>query len=512
MIPKQNLGGMKMKKFVSVLLVSALLLTVCASVALGRDEQHLVVVTAAFPVLVDPGRTNDLGSSLVNRQWAETLVMFATPAFDIVPHLAESWHMPDPQTLIMNLRRGVKFHNGDEMRASDVAFSLMRAIQEPRVRFILEMIESVDVIDDYTAQINLNIPFAPILGHLTHLGASILPERVVTELGDDFHNSPIGTGPFMVNSIVLGDHVELIRHENYWGTPPTVDRLTIRTIPEAANRLIEVETGAAHIAMGIAAHNLPRLQEDPNLDYNRMFALRNHHMGMNLNHPALADIRVRQAIRYAIDKPALVQTVYQGTGRVINSVMVGIPGTVEFEPIEYNLDRARELMAEAGFADGLTLSLWCNVNNQWDTDKAVIIQSMLAEIDIDVEIVASEFSVFMPGANAGRHDLFLHGHTNPPADPDYALIRFHSSSVGGTGNRYFMSHSEVDRLIEQGRIELDPAARLEIYAEAQRLLWEHVPAIWISQGEDLLAIAPGLGGFINFPIATPRFWTVTLPE
>jgi len=500
-----------MRKLVSVLLFSALVFTFCASADPARAEQHLVVVSAGFPVMVDPGRSNDLASSLVNRQWAETLVMFATPAFDIVPHLAESWHMPDPQTLIMYLRQGVMFHNGDEMRASDAAFSIRRALEEPRLRFILEMIESVEVIDDFTLQINLEIPFAPILGHLTHLGAAVLPERVVTEMGDGFANSPVGTGPFMVNSIVLGDHVELARNENYWGTAPTVDRITIRTIPEAANRLIEVETGAAHIAMGIAPHNLSRLQDDPNLDYNRMFALRHHFMGFNVERPGLSDIRVRQAINHAIDVPALVAAVYQGTGRVTNSVTVGVPGTREFEPIEFDLDRARELMAEAGFSDGLTLSLVCNVANQMDTDKAVIIQSMLAEIDINVEIVAAEFAVFLTAANSGEYDMFLHGYTNPPADLDYSLMQFHHSAIGWS-NRFFMRNAKIDDLLDQGRSELDPVRRLEIYAEAQQLIWDYSPAVFISQGEDLLAVAPGLGGFVNFPIATPRFWTVTLPE
>ena len=501
-----------MKKLVSALLVSALLLAVCASAALSSDEQHLVVVTAAFPVLVDPGRTNDLGSSLVNRQWAETLVMFATPEFDIVPHLAESWHFEDPQTLIMNLRRGVKFHNGDEMRASDAAFSIMRALEEPRIRFILEMIESVDVVDDFTVQINLHIPFVPILAHLTHMGAAVLPERVVRELGEDFHNSPVGTGPFAVNSITLGDNVELVRHENYWGVPPTVDRITIRTIPEAANRLIEIETGQAHIAMGIAPHDLPRMQEDPNLDYNRAFALRNHHLGFNVEHPALSDIRVRQAIRHAIDIPVLVEAVYRGMGRIVNGVMVGVPGIVEFEPFEFNLDRARELMAEAGFADGLTLTLVCNVNNQWDTDTAVIVQGMLAEIGINVVIEASEFAVFMSRANAGQHDMFLHGHTNPPADPDYALVQFTSGGIGGAGNRFFMRNEEIDRLFAASRSEVDPAKRAELINEIQKLVWEYSPAVWITQGEDLVGITPGLSGFVNFPINTPRFWTVVLPE
>lgn len=502
-----------MRKVLVVLLVLVSFFISCA-----RDNivtlapGHLQVVQAGFPVSMDTTRSNDLASSMVNRQYAETLVMFATPAFDLVPHLAESWEMPDPQTLIMSLRQGVMFHNGDEMKASDVAFSLMRGVNSPTVRFILEMIESVDVLDDHTVQINLNVPFAPILGHLTHLGAAIVSERAVMEMGDDFANRPVGTGPFMVESMGLGEFVELVRHENYWGRLPEIERITIRTIPEAANRLIEIETGGAHIAMGIAPHNLPRLQADPNLDYFRIFALQMHHMGFNFRNPALADIRVRQAINYALDVPAIVETVFQGTGRPISGPMVGIPGSLTFDPHPFNVGRARELMAEAGFADGLTLSLWSNVANQVDTDQAIIIQNMLAEINIDVEIVAVEFATFASRTHAGDHDMYLHGWTNPPADPDYAMILFHSNSIYGTGNRMFYSNPEVDRLLDLGRMELDPARRLQLYEEAQQLIVADMPAVWILQSEALVSIAPGLRNFVNFPINTPRLWDITLPR
>jgi len=480
----------------------------------GEYGGTLVVLAPSFVTSLDTTRSNDVQSSSMNRQYAETLVMFDSD-FNIMPHLAETWYFynDDPQTLRMNLRQGVLFHNGDEMRASDAAFSIMRGVESPITNFILNMIDSVDVIDDFTIQINMNIPFVPILGHLTHLGSSIVSERAVNELGDDFGNRPVGTGPFKFESMVLGEGVELVRFEDYWGQRPGVDRISFRVVPEGVNRIIEIETGNAHIAFDIPPHDLRRLQEDPNLDYDRRMTVRMHHMGFNLESGGpLEDIRIRQAINYAIDVDLLVDTVFQGIGRVANGPMVGTPGTVEFDPWPYNPDRAMELMAEAGLADGFTLTLHVNIGSQADTDVAAIVQNMLAQVGIQVEIVALEFATFIESLNRGDHDMYLIGHTNVSADPDYGLILFHSSSIGTASNFFFLRDAEIDRLLDEGRQELDPATREAIYVEAQHRIYDMVLGVYYLWAEELVAISPNLHGFVNFPIRTPRLWDLTISD
>ena len=499
-----------MKKVLAVLLVGALFFVSCERDDPAANRTHLVVAASAFPASIDTTRSNDVNSSLVNRQYAETLVIFdSADEWNIVPHLATSWEMPDPQTLIMHLRRGVLFHNGDEMRASDVAFSLMRGVNAPIVRFILEPIKSVDIIDDFTVRINLHSPHVPILGHLTHLGSAIVSERAVREMGDDFANSPVGTGPFKFYSMSLGQSVELVRFEDYWGPLSGVERITFLTIPEAASRLIEVETGAAHIAIGVSPHHFSRLQSDPNLAYYRAMTLRNHHMGFFVESGPLADIRVRQAINHTIDVDAIVDSISLGLGQRITGPLVGIEGIVDFPPAEINLDLARRLMAEAGHAGGLTLSLWVNAGNQLETDMAVIIRNMLAEIGINVEIEAVAFATWAAGTTAGAHDMFLHNWGNVTADPDYGLMIYHENAIGGA-NRFFYRNPELNRLLDAGRAELDPAERLRIYEEAQRIIVEDVLAINIWQAEELICISPNLRGFRNFPIGTPRLWHVYL--
>jgi len=198
-----------------------------------------------------------------------------------------------------------------------------------------------------------------------------------------------------------------------------------------------------------------------------------------------------------------------GLGQRAASPMVGLEGMINFPATQVNLPRARQLMAEAGYAGGLTLDLWVNMSNQVETDMAVIIRNMLAEIGINVEIVAVEFATWAAGTVAGSHDMFLHNWGNVTADPDYALGIFHEIGIGGS-NRNHYRNPQLNSLLDRGRAELNPAARRQIYNEAQQVIHDDVVAIFLWQPEELICISPRLRGFVNFPIGTPRLWHVTL--
>ena len=476
----------------------------------AQPDEQLVFVVSSFPLSLDNALANEWNAHRINMNMVETLVKFDGPDYNIVPLLAESWDFQDPQTVIFNLRQGVLFHNGDEMRASDVAFSIMRGVNSPPVRFILDTIESVDVIDDFTVQVNLNTPFVPILSHLTHPGAAINSERAVREKGDDFANHPIGTGPFQFGSMMLGNYVELVRFDDYWGEPAGVASIRLIVIPEAASRLIAVETGAAHLAFDISPHDIPRMRESPYMTYDITPIARLHFLGLNhesATAPALQDPRVRQAINHAIDVPAIIAAVYQGLGRITHGPMIAIPASLEFEGIEFNVDRALELMEEAGYADGFPLSLWVNADNQLEVDTAVILQNMLGQIGIDVEITSAEFATFLASINAGEHDAYVLSWTNMTFDPDYALTLFHGSSRPSP-NRFRYHNPELDRLLDLGREEMDPALRLEIYHQAQEIIVQDMPAVFLMQAEELTALSPNLRNFLNFPVSTPRLANV----
>jgi len=309
----------------------------------------------------------------------------------------------------------------------------------------------------------------------------------------------------MFDSMVLGDHINLVRFDDYWGEPSGVDMVTFRVVPEVTNRLIEIETGAAHVAFDISPHHIPRLVEDPNLAYDRASSLRVHWIGFNAQSEPLQDVRVRRAINYAIDTEAIVDNVHMGLGWPAHGPLVGIDGAADLGPVDFNPDRARELLADAGYADGLSLSLWSNVATQSDTDMGIIVQNMLAQVGISVELVPVEFATFVEGINSGQHDMYAANWGNVTADPDYGIAPlFHSSNFGGGGNRHFYHNPEVDRLLDQGRLELEWAVRYEIYQEVQEILRYDAPGVFVWQTEELVGLSPELSGFMNFPIRSPR--------
>ena len=193
----------------------------------GQANTHTVAL-ATMPTNLDPQMTNNLHSSMVQEHIFNQLVAVDSE-MNTVPALAENWVWDEPTRLRIFLRRGVRFHNGDEMKASDVKFSLDRARASPFVGFMVNMIQSVETVNDREVLINLDYPFEPLVSHLAHMGTSIVSERAVRELGGVGHSlTPVGTGPYKVANIVLGDLIELTRWNNYWGTPPGTQNLAFR--------------------------------------------------------------------------------------------------------------------------------------------------------------------------------------------------------------------------------------------------------------------------------------------
>jgi peptide/nickel transport system substrate-binding protein len=309
----------------------------------------------------------------------------------------------------------------------------------------------------------------------------------------------------------LGDYIELERFDDYWGDPAGVEKLRIVVIPEGTNRLIEVETGAAHIAYDISPHHLQRMIDSTSMTYDRAQVPRYHFLGFNHEVPYLQDIRVRQAINHAVDVQAIMDSVYLGVGTLTHGPLVGLPAVIDFDPFEFDLDRAKELMAEAGYADGFSLTLYNTSDNQQEADTSVILKNMLSQINIDVEIVSVEFATFLQAVTAGEQDMHVLSWNNSMADPDYGLTLFHSNNIGAS-NRWRYNNPDLDRLLDLGRKELDPAKRLEIYHEAQRVIVADVPAVFLMHGEELVALSPKVRGYVNFPIRQSRLQDVTLVD
>ena len=473
-------------------------------------QDTIRILSASMPVSLTPWGSNDSASSEVNKQIYSHLFVLDYNTFEVVPErgLAVEWDQPDAMTTNIRIREGVVFHNGQPLTAHDVAFSLRAGGESPHSEAFLGMIADAVAHDNYNLTVYTEMPFAPIIRHLAHTAAGIVPENVYTALGTDaFSDNPIGSGPFMFDSLHPGDRVELVGNPHYWGNVPVLERLIYQVVPDAGVRLAEVQAGTADIALAINPADVPVAEGSPYSQVIRRLNLSTTYIGFNATAPHISNPLVRQAINYAVDSRAIVDMVFMGTNAPVDGPLAPIVwGFSPQEPFDVNLERARELLIEAGYnpnpgePGGFSTTIWYNIPNQQREQIAEMVAFTLASLNIQAEVVGMEWASYLQETEQGNHDMFILGWVSVTGDADYGLFpTFHSSNFGPGGNRTFWYFPALDALLEEGRSEVDPSRRLEIYAEAQRMIRDNAPWIFLAQGETLIAANPNLRGFVINP-------------
>lgn len=473
-----------------------------------RDE--LMIVMGAMPITLDTTLSNDIPSAQIRHMIFDPLIRLDPSDMSLIPWIATDWDMPDGYTLNLQLRDDVYFTNGDPLTARDVQFTFERLVEAPVTRALFEMIESVEIHNDHNITMHLNEPFVPILFQLSMNQAGIVSERAVLEFGDDFPNNPVGSGMFMYDHTVLGDRVVLARNDNFWGDAPAIREMTFRVVPEMANRFIEVETGAADIALAISHTDINRAEATDSVVLHRRINFSNNFIMLNTQRPPFDDVRVRHAINHALDIEAIAAIAFGGTGAVSTGPLTPLHlHYIDVEPFEFNVELARELMAEAGFPNGFSTTIWSNAGNQQRADVAEMVQNQLREIDIDVSVEIIEWATYLELTGAGEHYMCILGWVGGNTDPNTGLfMTYHSSNAGSPGNRSFYHNPEVDRLLMEGRGAVDYAERAEIYAEVQRLIRDDAPMVFLHVGEEIALSSPYVRGFAPAPTQLPWFWEV----
>lgn len=490
------------KKF-TVLLVFCLAMVLSFSAFAGA-ETNLVVTQMYDAVSLDPHGENDQASSRVRRQLYDTLVI-QDGDLNIIPGLAESWEHVDEVTWEFHLRPNVYFHNGEELTAYDVKFTFDR-LRDPDTAapgsFIVGFMDKVEVVDPLTVRITTDGPFAPMLAHLSHGVTGILNQTAVEEAGEDYGTTVVvGTGAFIFDSWSAGSHITLVKNPDYWGHVAEVDKVTFRSIPEGTVRAIELETGGVDIAMGIEPIDEPRMMDNPNVNVIRTPGLGADYVGFNCEKPPFDNVLVRQAINHAIDMDLIIEVVYAGQGvRAVSPISPTVWGAnPDLEGYEYDPEKARELLAEAGYADGFKTSVWTN-SNPLRMQAAEIIQADLAEVGIEMEVEIMEWGPYLAETGEGKHDMFILGWTTVTGDADYGLFPlFHSSTYGPSGNRTFWSTPRLDELLSGARANSDPDERLEMYHEAQEIIAEGAPWIFMRAPINVDGARTNISGFEPHP-------------
>ncbi|MCF2699370.1 glutathione ABC transporter substrate-binding protein [Fusobacterium mortiferum] len=500
------------------LLVSSLVLSMLF-LACGQEEKKiekkdtLIVAQGADARSLDPQKAIDTPSVRVYQQVYDELVE-KDDNLNIIPGLAESWENIDEKTTIFHLRKDVKFHNGEKLTAEDVKFSIERMKEQPTVAFLVTEIEKIEVVDEYTVKVITKSGFGPLLSHLSHPGAAILNKKAVLEKGDSYGQHPIGTGPYVFENWQSGDRVTLKANPDYFMGKTPVENVIFRVIPEGTNRSIALETKEVDIAYEIDPIDIDRIKENGEFNFLMQQSLGNAYIGINILKEPFTNPKVRQAMAYAINTQDLIDVVYKKTASKANAPIGPlVPGYNEkAKNYEYNIEKAKELMKEAGYPNGFKTTIWVNDNNI-RKDIATILQDQFRAIGIDLTIETLEWGAYIDRTARGEHEMFLLGWVTVTGDADYGLYPlFHTSAHGRPGNRSFYSNLEVDKLLDFARTSTNQAERMEAYKKVQEIVQEDLPIITLVNQSQNVATQKDIENFTINPTGFYELYNVNFSE
>jgi peptide/nickel transport system substrate-binding protein len=469
------------------LLACCLLLLSCRRP--GSDPSTLVFLLESSPVSLDPRIGTDAFSERLHGLLFNSLVRRDMHA-DLVPDLALSWENPDPLTYSFHLRRGVRFHDGRPLTAADVKYTfesiLSGAVNTVKRRQYqnISQIEtpSVDLVIFRLKESNAGFLWLLSLGEI-----GIVPEGA----GADCARQPIGTGPFKFVGMREDDHVVLSRNPDYFGGPPRLERIEFKIVPEAIVRALELRNGSADLALNeLTPDVVHALQSDKKLRIIENPGTTYKYLAFNLQDPILKNLKVRQAIAYALDVPAMIRYLWRGQGDPASGILPPDCWAYEPEVRKYPRDLllARKLLDEAGYPDPdgsgtlprFTLT-YKTSTEELSRLEAMVIQQQLREVGIGVEIRSFEFATFYADIARGDFQMYSLRWIGDNLNPDILDTVFNSRNVPPGGkNRGHYLNSRVDELIQRSRTELDRNTRKEYYSEIQKLVAEDLPylSLW----------------------------------
>ncbi len=486
--------------------------------ALNTDVQSL-----------DPQIQNDTTSEQVVKMLYNTLLKFEDDG-TVVGDLAESWSVSeDKLTWTFNLKQGVKFHNGKELTSADVKATFDRALNAEagglRTTEIIKMFTAVEAPDPYTVTITTDGPYGPMESLMCNMSLGIMDADYIEQYGLDLGTSvegENGTGPFKVVSWERDQEIVVERFDEYFGTPAKLQTVVYTVIPEAASRVIALETGEVDVIDKPTNEDLERLEADTeNFTVLRKPTISQRLFRFGCNDPIISNTKVRQAIVYAIDRQAIIDALFTGSAYPSTAPLAPVTfGYSDLGEIEQDLELAKSLLAEAGYPDGFDTKIVTTERYQNGIELAEIISQQLAEIGINAEIEVWEWSALSAswnGITADEFDqpIFIMGAGPSMRDADGGLRGLYTTSETGLNDRNygFYSNAEVDALIEQGMQETDQQKRVEIYKEAMEILYREDPvAFWLFDMYGLAITSSKVEGVTLSPISTITFENATVKK
>ena len=502
-----------MKKRILAVLIAAVMTISSAigAVSVSAAEEPvkggtLTISLAASPGKLDPVLYTGVYEGQVIKQICDNLIEYNSDLSEFVPCLATEWSTPDEgKTYVFKIREGVKFHPGEyqdgrELTAEDVAYSLNRSATESTSNR-LAMLEKAEVTGDYEVTCTLKTVDASFLTALTDAGNVIVPQEEVEGWGADFGAHLVGTGPFMMESFELDVQTVMKKNADYWMAEPNVDKLVFKVITEATQAANALQTGEIDMATDLKGEAVQIIRDSEDFTLLETPGLHVAYLYFNMEQGATADERVRQALIEAINVEEMVAALYK-YGEATPASLPLPPGswgydeTLEGTIPTYNPEHAKELLAEAGYADGLELDLYIS-DTEVRQNMAVLVQAYLAQVGVTLNIHASEWAAFSEVAMSNNADIFGMSWTWYP-DPFFFLNKiFATSEWGGIGNGQHYSNEEVDSLLQQALEVSEQEERAALYKEALAIITADLPGLFYANEGVIYGVSGNVHDFVQ---------------
>ena len=510
---------MKFVKAALPLLFSGALLAAGAAQAAQKDVT--VAVASTFTTL-DPYNASDTLSQAVVKSFYEGLFSFDKD-MKLVNVLAEGYEASsDGLVYTVKLRQGVKFQNGEDFNAEAVKINYERVMDKKNSlkRYVLfSNIDRIDVVDAHTVKFTLKKPFSAFINQLAHPSGGMICPKELEKWGAQIAFHPCGTGPFVMKDYNPAEVLKVEKNPNYWRAGyPKVDSITFKPVVENSTRVAMLLTGEAQYAFPLPAEQVKQIEKRDAVRVDVTPSIITRYVEMNMTKKVFQDVRVRQALNYAINKEALVKVAFNGYADPATGVApMNVDYAVKLGPWPYDPKKARELLKEAGYPNGFRVTLWSGYNHSTAMKIIQFLQQQLAQVGVKADIRALEAGqrtalVESVTPEKSEHQLYYIGWSSSTGEMDYAIrpLLATSSFTPNDSNDSYYSNKMVDEKLMEALATTDRAKKVELYSDIQKQIWNDAPWIFLVTEQNIAGAAKNLTGFYIQPDASFNFTELEL--
>ena len=503
-------------------LVAALALTAAFASPAFAAKDVVAAVASTFTTM-DPYDANDTLSQAVVKSFYQGLFGFDRN-MKMMPVLAESYEPgKDGLTYTVKLKKGIKFHDGTDFNAEAVKVNFDRVINPDNKlkRYALyKNIAKVDVVDPSTVRFTLKEPFSPFINSLAHPSGVIISPAALRKYGKDIARNPVGTGPFKFVEWNQSDYLKVEKFPGYWRKGyPKVDTITFRPVVDNNSRAAMMQTGEAHFTFPVPYEQAEVLKTKPNLVLVAAPSIVHRYLSMNTLQKPFDNVKVRQAINYAINKDALAKVAFSGYAIPAEGVLPkGVEYAVKLGPWPYDPAKARALLKEAGYPNGFETSLWSAYNHTTAQKVIQFVQQQLAQVGIKASVQALEAGQRVEKVESAQDPatapvrIYYVGWSSSTGEADWAIrpLLASESFPPKMFNTAYYKNDAVDADIAKALKTTDSAEKTRLYTDAQQRIWKDAPWAFLVTEKLLSAHSKNLSGFYVMPDASFHFEDVDL--